>query len=118
MTIFGRCQCISPYIAISPVAPAILTMAPAIFNRGTGIYDRGARFDELSSTVAITSAGLSAARTRLRAHLDPCDIGKFRGDLSYEGGRLINYGYNFLETVIFLLLNYNQSIILILIINY
>ena len=87
-------------------------MAPAIFNRGTGIYDRGA-------TVDITSAGLSAARTRLRAHLDPCDIGKFRGDLSYEGGRLINYGYNFLEIVIFLLLllNYNQSTIII-IINY
>ena len=83
------------------MAPAILTMAPAIFNRGTGIYDRGA-------TVDITSAGLSAARTRLRAHLDPCDIGKFHGDLSYEGGRLINYGYNFLEIVIFLLLlNYN-----------
>ena len=95
-------------------------MAPAIFNRGTGIYDRGARFAELSATVAITSAGLSAARTRLRAHLDPCDIGKFRGDLSYEGGRLINYGYNFLEIVIFLLLlNYNQStIIIIIIINY
>ena len=47
------------------------------------------------------------------------DIGKFRGDLSYEGGRLINYGYNFLEIVIFLLLllNYNQSTIII-IINY
>ena len=87
-------------------------MAPAIFNRGTGIYDRGA-------TVDITSAGLSAARTRLRAHLDPCDIGKFRGDLSYEGGRLINYRYNFLEIVIFLLLlNYNQPTIIIIIINY
>ena len=94
-------------------------MAPAIFNRGTGIYDRGARFAELSATVAITSAGLSAARTRLRAHLDPCDIGKFRGDLSYEGGRLINYRYNFLEIVIFLLLlNYNQPTIIIIIINY
>ena len=95
-------------------------MAPAIFNRGTGIYDCVARFAKLSATVAITSAGLSAARTRLRAHLDQCDIGKFRGHLSYEGGRLINYGYNFLEIVIFLLLlNYNQSIIVIIvIINY
>ena len=70
---------------------------------GHRIYDRGARFAELSATVAITLAGLSAARTQLRAHLDPRDIGKFRGDLSYEDGRLINYGYNFLETVIFLL---------------
>ena len=94
-------------------------MAPAIFNRSTGIYDRGARFPELSATVAITSAGLSAVRTRLRAHLDACDIGKFHGDLSYEGGWLINYGYNFLEIVIFLLLNYNQStIIIILNVNY
>ena len=66
--------------------PAILTMAPAIFNRGTGIYDRGARFAELSATLDITSAGLSAARTRLREHLDPYDIGKFRRDLSYQGG--------------------------------
>ena len=76
-------------------------MAPAIF-------DRGVRFAELSATVAITSV-----------HLDPCDIGKFHGDLSYEGGRLINYGYNFLEIVIFLLLlNYNQSTIVIILINY
>ena len=86
------------------MAPAILNMAPAIFNRGAGIYDRGARFAKLSPTVAINSAGLSAARTRFRAHLDPCDIGKFRGDLSYEGGRLINYGYNFLVIVIFFII--------------
>ena len=31
-------------------------------------------------------------------------IGKFRGDINYEGGRLINYGYNFLEIVIFLII--------------
>ena len=90
-------------------------MAPAISNRGTGIYDRGAWFAELSATFDITSVGLSAARTRLRAHLDPHDIRKFRGDLSYQGG--YNYGYNFLEIMIFLLLlNYNQSLTIIIII--
>ena len=73
---------------------------PGHFNRGTGIYDCAARFAELSGTVDITSVGLSVDRTRLRAHLDLCDIRKFPGDLSYEGGHLINYGYNFLESVI------------------
>ena len=114
------------YLGNDNVSPPNIVISPWLrhFTRGSGDFNHGpghfltvepaymttahgwlwlwlSRFAELSGTVDITSAGLPAARTRLRTHLDLCDIGKFRGDLCYEGGHLINYGYNFLEIVIF-----------------
>ena len=49
--------------AVSTVVPATLTVATDISHRGTGIYGRAraALFDKLSTTIDITSAGISGS---------------------------------------------------------